>query len=973
MNFRPPAASLAALSLALSSAAMAEPAAEPMPASVITDMPKPAPLSDLIKAVSIPYQKFTLPNGLRVLVNTDRKAPVVAVSVWYAVGSKNEPKGKTGFAHLFEHLMFNGSEHSPGDFFAPLQDMGATDYNGTTWFDRTNYFETVPTAGLDRVLMLESDRMGYLLGAMTQEKLDNQRSVVQNEKRQGDNQPYGLVEYEELENLYPSGNPYHHSTIGSMADLNSATLDDVKSWFRDHYAPNNAILVLSGDVDLATAKAKVAKWFGAIPSGPKVKPVAVPVPTLPAPLAKTIFDRVPTPRIYRMWAIPGLDNPDHLPLEMGATVLGGLASSRLDNVLVKQKQLAVRVSASADIFAQGGQMVIYADARPGVDEATLAKALDEEIAKFIAEGPTADELQRSTTAYTASEIRGLDRLGGFSGKAPTLAQGLLYEGDPAAYKTTLERAVSMTPAEVQTVTSKWLSRPVFDLTVEPGDRKEGGENRASFRTAPASGEGGAMQPSFYSGPFSAQAAAEASAKAGLTAPDRSSLPPLGKLEPLKFPAIERTTLSNGMKVLFVHREGVPVASVQIQFDAGFTADPKDKLGLQSMMLQMMDEGTTHFDSNQLAIEKERLGMNLGSFADMDTTSFSMNALVPNLAASLDLMADYISNPAFKPDDLERVRAQQLNRIKGELSNPGAIAQRALAPIIYGPYPYGIPPTGTGEADVVSKLMRDELSDFHQVWIRPDTARIYMVGDVSLAEATKLLETSFGSWKAPDVPVPVKDYSAAIPTPKQRIVLIDRPNSPQSLIYAGQVLTENGTDDLVTLRAANQVFGGDFLSRINMDLRETKGWSYGVSSQIRAPLERIAFTLYAPVQSDKTGDSIAALRKDLAAYTSGEGVTQEELARLIKGNVRELPGSFETANAILGGVRSIDTYGRPDNYYDTLAARYQALTADQLDQAAKENFVGKDLVYVVVGDAKVVRPQLDQLGLPVEVRQSSDEK
>ena len=406
---------------------------------------EPAPLADLVRAVDIPYERFDLANGLKVLVHTDRKAPVVAVSVWYGIGSKHEPRGKTGFAHLFEHLMFNGSENAPGDFFEPLQQVGATDFNGTTWFDRTNYFETVPSGALDRALMLESDRMGHLLGAVTQEKLTNQIGVVQNEKRQGDNQPFGLVEYEQLENLYPSGHPYHHSTIGSMADIGGSKLADVKQWFRDHYGPNNAVLVLAGDIDAATAKAKVEKWFGDIPSGPMVKPVAAPVPTLDAPKARTIKDQVATTRIYRMWAIPGLDDPDFLPLTMSGLVLGGLASSRLDDALVRQGQQAVTVSADAQIFAQAGQFVVLADVKPGIDPAVTAAALDERIAAYLAEGPSEDELRRAATVYASGQIRALESTGGFGGKAPTLAEGLLYAGDPDHYRKVLARAALADP------------------------------------------------------------------------------------------------------------------------------------------------------------------------------------------------------------------------------------------------------------------------------------------------------------------------------------------------------------------------------------------------------------------------------------------------------------------------------------------------------------------------------------------------
>ncbi|NMW30735.1 insulinase family protein [Altererythrobacter sp. RZ02] len=926
------------------------------------DAAAPAPVSELIDAVSIPYDQFELANGLTVLVHEDRKAPVVGVSVWYNVGSKHEPKGKTGFAHLFEHLMFNGSENAPGDFFEPMQQIGATDLNGTTWFDRTNYFQTVPTGALDRTLMLESDRMGYLLGAVTQEKLDNQIGVVQNEKRQGDNQPYGLVEYEQLENLYPSGHPYHHSTIGSMDDLSSATLDDVKQWFRDNYGPNNAVLVLAGDIDTATAKAKVTKWFGAIKPGPETPTVNAPVPTLDEAKSKTIYDKVATPRIYRMWAVPGLDNPDNLPLAMGATVLGGLASSRLDDALVRGKGLAVRVVARADIFAQAGQFIVYADAKPGVDTGLLAAALDEEIAKFMAEGPTDAEIQRATTVYAAGQIRGLEQVGGFSGKAPVLAQGLLYEGSPAAYKSTLKRAAALTPAEVQQTTAKWLSRPVFELIVEPGDRQEGGENRAGFVVSP---EGSGRQPAFYINPVTQQGSA---ALSQVPEADRSELPPIGELKALDFPTIERATLSNGMKVFFARRDAVPTVSVRVSFDAGYAADPENRLGLHSLMLSAMDEGTSSLTSSQLAVEREKLGANIFGSANADTTFFGMDAVTPNLQGSLNLLADYIRNPAFDETALERVRAQQLTRITGELNSPAAIGQRVLAPILFGPqHPYGNPPSGTGSAEVVAAVTREELFDFHRNWLRPDLANVFVVGNTTLADAVAQLEASFGDWAVPEVAAPVKSYDAPIPAPQPKIILVNRPNSPQSIIFGARVLDQKGTDDLTVMRAANEVFGGGFLSRINMNLRETKGWSYGVRSLIQAPQDRTTFLIYAPVQADRTGDSVAELRKDLTSYVSGNGVTEEELTRLINGNVRELPGQFETSGDVLGGLVNIVTFERPDDYYETLAKKYSALTTQQLDAAASQSFKGDDLVFVIVGDAEIVRPQLDALGLPVEVR------
>ena len=939
--------SLMASLLALPVLLAAAPALAQAPAPQI----KAAPVADLVKAVDIPYERFTLPNGLTVLVHTDRKAPVIGVSVWYKVGSKNEPRGKTGFAHLFEHLMFNGSENAPDDFFAPLKEIGATDANGTTWFDRTNYYETVPTAALDRALMLESDRMGHLLGAVTQEKLDNQRGVVQNEKRQGDNAPFGLIEYEEFETLYPAGNPYHHTTIGSMADLDSASLADVKGWFRDHYGPNNAILVLAGDIDAATAKAKVEKWFGAIPAGPAVQPVSVPVPTLPAPIARTVQDRVATTRVYRMWAIPGLDNPDYLPLQVGGLILGGLASSRLDDALVRGAQTAVSASAHADVFAQGGQFIMEADVKPGADPAKVGAALDAELTRLMTEGPTADELARAATSFAASEIRSLESVGGGSGKAATLAEGLLYSGDPANYRKELEAAAKLTPAAVRDAMAKWLKRPVFALTVVPGNRTGGGEAR---------GGDAALPPA-------APAPAVMAAAATMVDADRSKIPSGGEVPTLDFPAIERTSLKNGIKVVFARRSAVPVVSVRVSFDAGYAADPKDARGTTSLLLRLMNEGTTSLDSSALARAKETLGASINGVGLPDSTAFELNALVPNLAPSLDLLADYVRHPALDPAELERVRAQQLSTIQSERTDPYSLASRTLYPAIYGPaHPYGYAPSGTGEADVVKKLTRADLAAFHARWLRPDRATIYVVGDTNLADVVPLLEKSFGNWPSNRMAPPVKDFSSPIPTPQPRIVLIDRPGSPQSMILGGEVIAAKGTDDTVTLRTANDVLGGDFLSRMNTNLRETKGWSYGVSSLISDRADRLLFAVYAPVQTDQTGPSIRELQGEMTRYLGAKGTTPEETALATQGSARELPGAFETSGAVLDGVAKIETYKRPDNYYATLPARYRAMTPADLDAAARKTIDPSRIVWVVVGDAAKVRPQLDGLGLPVEV-------
>ncbi|MGN6850455.1 MAG: M16 family metallopeptidase [Sphingomicrobium sp.] len=935
----------------LAAATMLTPPMAPLAAA---ELPQGAPISALVKDVSIPYSTFTLKNGLRVVVHEDHKAPVVAISVWYHVGSKDEPAGRTGFAHLFEHLMFGGSEHSDTSWFGPMQAMGATDLNGTTNFDRTNYFETVPKAALDRALFMESDRMGYLLPAVTQEKLDIQRGVVQNEKRGDDNQPGGLLQYAVQQTLYPAGNPYHHTVIGSMTDLDHASLEVVKDWFRSHYGPNNAVLVLAGDITEAEAKPLVEKYFGSIPAGPKSIPAAATVPTLKAPVHKVFHDEVANTTIYRTWAVPGVTSKDEAALEMAASVLGGLASSRLDNELVRDKKTAVSVSAGVDPHERVGEFTVEATVKPGVDPELVGRQVDAVIAKFIKNGPTAEELKRAKTADIAATIKGLESVGGFGGKAVTLARGAVFANDPGFYKKELDEEAALTPAQVQAAAKKWLSRPVFAFTLAPGKREPYEESKLASDTA-----GGGAGAKVTAAPKSAVTTTA-------SAIDRSQLPPMGQIADLKFPTVEHATLSNGIPILFARRTGVPVVRVAISFDAGNASDPKSALGTQSFMLGMLDEGTDKFSSVEIAQAKENLGAAISASPSMDRSSVYLSALTANLPQSIDLMADIVRHPAFAPAEVDRVRNQQLAAIAAEAKQPVGIALRTLPPILYGKaHPYGVPFSGSGDPAAVAKLTPADLTAYHNAWLRPDNATIFVVGDTSLAAVKSLLEKSFGDWRESG-PKPAKNF--AVPTAPQtgRILLIDRPNTPQSLIFGGELLPVQGTDELTALMQSNEVLGGSFLSRLNTDLRETKHWSYGVASFISRPQHQVPYLIYAPVQTDQTGPSIAAMRSDISTFLNTKGVTPEELSRTIDGAIRELPGNFETTAAVMGGMQANVLYHRPDNYYETLASRYRSLTAAQLDAAAKAAIDPSKLTWVVIGDAAKVKPQLDPLGIPVEV-------
>jgi predicted Zn-dependent peptidase len=902
---------------------------------------KSVPIPSLVKQVSIPHTTFKLGNGLTVIVHEDHKAPVAAVTVWYNVGSKDEPKGKTGFAHLFEHLMFNGSEDLPGDYFNYLQQIGATDYNGTTAQDRTNYFETVPTGALERAMFMESDRMGHLLGAVTQGVLDNQRSVVQNEKRQGDSRPGGLVQYQLFGNLFPEGHPYHHTVIGSMADLDAASLADVKQWFRDKYGPNNAVVVVAGDVKPAEVKRLAEKYFGPIPAGPVNHPAMAAVPTLAAPQSVEMKDHVATVQIQRYWAVPGLLDKQLAALDIGGSVLGGLASSRLDKILVRDEQLAVAVVAQMIPLQRVGIFNVTAYVKPGVEPAVVSKRLDEILADYIAKGPTADEVQRAVMSEVSNRIRGLEEVGGFGGKAVSLAEGQTYAHDSDFYKKTLASYAAITPAAVQTAMKRWLTRPALTITLSPGDRPAYQEAKAVAAAPKADKSEGAVK-------------------------GNRPIPPVGQLAALDFPTIVHAKLSNGIPVDYVQRTAVPVTQVAISFDAGSAADSPQQRGLADMTMDLLDEGTFRLSSQAFAEAEERLGGNVSTTNGADRSYVMLNAISPNLAPSLDLMRDTVMDAAFRPEDITRIRTQKLTGIAQLQKDPQRVARRLLPVVLYGPnHPYGGP--AGGDPAAISKLTRDDLVAFEKRWLRPDNATIYIVSDRPLSEVQPLLEARFGTWAAPAGAKPVKSFIAPPARPQSpKILLINRPGAPQSSILGAQLLPMDPKADIVPFDTANDVLGGTFLSRLNMDLREDKGWSYGVSGNENVLLHAVPYVISAPVQADKTAESVAELSKQVSDFLTTKGVTQEELDRTVANAVNLLPGVFETSGAVLGAMMNIDLLDRPDNYYETLAPEYRAQTTASLDKAARSLLDPKGFVWIVVADAAKVKPELEKLGMPVEV-------
>jgi len=874
--------------------------------------------------IDIPFDKFTLDNGLTVIVHEDRKAPIVAVSIWYHVGSKDEPEGQTGFAHLFEHLMFNGSENHDGEFFEPLEQVGATALNGTTWFDRTNYFENVPTPALDMTLWLESDRMGHLLGAITQEKLDEQRGVVQNEKRQGDSQPYGMVEYRYLEGVFPPGHPYRHSTIGSMADLDAASLDDVHQWFKDYYGAANTVLVLAGDIDTPTARALVEKYFGDIPAGPPVKRMKAMVPERSIDSHEVMYDRVPHTRSYRYWAVPGRTEKENIQLNLAASILASGKNSRLYQALVYKNQLANSVTAYVEDHELTSIFTVDTKLKEGSSLEEVNRIIDFEIARFLAKGPTQEELDRVITQTNATLIRGLEQIGGFSGKATALARGELYAGDPGFFRQSIGWMNDTSPAEIQNSSIKWLTKGRYQLDVLPyGD----------YTTADSQ-------------------------------VDRSKgLPAVGTLPDLAFPEIHRAELKNGLDVVLAERHAIPVINISLQFDAGYAADSFGKPGTADFTLSMLDEGTKKRSALDISLEAEKLGAEISTNSNLDMSSVSLSAMRNQLSPSLDLFSDVVRNPAFEQAEIDRLRPRWIGRIKQEKSQPVQLALRNLPPLLYGSdHAYGIPLTGSGTEESINSLSRKDLQSFHETWIRPSNGTLFVVGDTTMEEILPQLEKAFGNWRENRKAVPRKNLSNVVLPSEGRVFIIDKPDAPQSLILAGHVAPPTGVENNLDITTMNDILGGQFTARVNMNLREDKSWSYGAYTFMFNARGQRPWMAYAPVQTDKTMESLQELEKEFNQYLGVKPATAEELSKSVHNNVNSLPGQYETGNAVMGALLSNQRFGRSDDYVSTLKSQYEAIKLENVQGSAEKVLKPDKLTWLIVGDRKEIEEKIRGMNL-----------
>ncbi len=898
--------------------------------------------------VKIDFEKYTLPNGLEVILREDHRLPIVAVNIWYHVGPANEAAGRTGFAHLFEHMMFQSSGHVGEDqFWKYLEGAGASFINGTTDFDRTNYLEDVPANQLELALWLESDRMGFLLDKITAASLANQQDVVRNERREGvESAPYNLVEEAMWHKMFPKDHPYYAWIIGSHEDIQAAKLEDVRQFFKRYYCPNNASLVLVGDFDTAKTKAMIEKYFGTIPRGEDVPPITATTPPITEERRLSMTDKVTLPRVYMAWITSPIFKPGDAEANLAADILGGGKASRLYKSLVYTKQIAQDVSVSQNSYQLGSAFQITATVKPGHTVEEVEAAIDEELARFRTEGPTEAELEAAQNSIYADFVTSAERFGGFSGLADRMNMYNQFLQDPGYFNKDLARHAAVTRETIQKFAQEQL----------------GTNQRVVAHALP----GDKILPPDPKAPEKPEAAEDEVVTSG--EPWRSDPPKPGPAPTAKLPRAKKFTLDNGLTVYLVEENHLPIVSANLSFRSGSARDPKNREGLAGFTASMLDEGTKKRNATEIADEIYALGATLSTASRVDGSGASTRALKPNAAAALSVLADVVTEPAFPENELERVRNERITALMQQRDAPFPTALRVMNACLFGPtHPYGHSTLGTESA--LKQITRDDLVSFYKASYSPQNAALVLVGNLTEAEARKLAKASFGSWKgsAEAAPIPPAGVSAA-----SRVVIVDKEGSNSTALLVGQFGVARSDPDFEKLDVMNTVLGGLFSSRINMNLREDKGYSYGAFSFMGQNRGVGPFMAGAQVRGDVTGPSVEELLKEVARMRD-EGITDEELALSKESITRPLPANFETTSKTAGTMSSLFLFDLPLDYYESLPSRVNAITAADVAAVAKKFLTPERMVVVAVGDRKTIQPQLEKLNLGTIAIRDADGK
>ncbi|MCF8206834.1 MAG: insulinase family protein [Methylotenera sp.] len=938
MNAPVPRRLVALLSLAgallATAPAMATPEAAGAPGAVSTEAGQ----------IAVRHEKFRLDNGFEVILVEDHRLPLVAFNLWVHAGPRNEAAGQTGFAHLFEHLMFAGSRHVPrGQFDKFIDAAGGTDSNGSTNFDRTNYFFTLPSNQLALGLWLKSDMLGWMIEEVDSVALANQQDVVRNERRQSfENRPYGMADEAMYQALYPEGHPYRAAVIGSHADIQRIRLADVKAFARTYYRPNNATLVLAGDFDPAEARALVQKYFGTLKAGPKPPEVHVAMPEIAKERRLVVPDRVELSRLTLAWHTPPMFAAGDAELDVAAHVLGGGRASRLYGLLVRDRQLAQSVDVSQGSQSLSSVFNIEIVARPGASLDEIEQLVDAEVARLAAAPPSEAELAQARASIQTQLLQRLE-------KVTTLADLVNHynqmAGDPGFVGRDLARYAATTPAAVSATVARWLAK----------------DRRVVVQAVP--GEP-VLPPEVPTPPLPTQAAKGEREAINAAEPWRNKPPAAGPAKPLTLPAAQSFTLPNGLTVIHSPKPGLPLVSASLVLRAGQAANPADRPGLATFTAAMLAEGTTTRSAQQLAESLAALGASLHANAGAETAQVDFSGLKATAREGFALMADVVQNPAFADAEVERKRAQLLAALAQTREQPDQLAS-VVADRVYFGDGHPLAPSSLGDEASVKAIGSAALRQFWQGRYRPERAALVVAGDLTEAELRALVEPLFGPWRASGDAAPEQPLPPARPV-AARTVLVDKPGAPQTALAIVGPGPAAGVPQAASIKVMNAGFGGLFTSRLNTQLREVKGYTYGVFSGYGMGRERGQFSIRGSVRTDVTGAALVDLGKQIQGMRT-QPMGAAELQRVRNAQLLSLPGLFDTNAAVVAGYAGNWSAGQPLNAITELPARYAAVTSASALQAARDFLDPARLIVVAVGDKAKVLPQLKAIGRPAQLR------
>ncbi|GAB3263461.1 pitrilysin family protein [Larkinella harenae] len=897
----------------------------------------------------IPYQKYVLPNGLTLVVHEDHSDPIVHVDVTYHVGSAREEIGKSGFAHFFEHMMFQGSDHVADDeHFKIVTESGGT-LNGTTNTDRTNYFETMPSNQLERALWLEADRMGFLLDAVTQKKFEIQRATVKNERGQNyDNRPYGLVYEYTAKNLYPYGHPYSWLTIGYIEDLNRVNVNDLKNFFLRWYGPNNAVLTVGGDVDPKQVVQLTEKYFGSIPKGPGVTKTTVPPALLDKDRYISYEDNIRFPMLRMVYPTVPRFHADEAPLDALAQILGGGKSSLFYKNLVKTEK-AVQANVGHPAQELAGEFTFTVLPFPTMRLDSTEAIIRNTLAEFEKRGVTDDDLAQFKATREAEIINYLSSV---AGKVSQLASFQTFTGSPNYLPNEMKRYQAVTKADIMRVYNQYIkAKKGVILTVYPKDQKEIVAHPDNYT----------IDTTGYKAPdYGYTGLAYVKAKDTF---DRSKKPASGPNPAVKVPPFWTDKLPNGLKMIGTKNDEVPEVALLFSVKGGHTLSANDpsKAGIAQLTAALMNEATQNFSNEEINAKLEKLGSSIQIYASTEEIQVSVSSLTKNLDGTLALVEEKLFRPKFAQTDFDRLKKQQLELIANQSTQPVVIANKAYNKLLYGNDNIrSVPSSGTTKT--VENITLDDVKSFYQKNFSPSVTNLVVVGDVD--KATIVPKLGFlKKWEAKPVNLPKAPVAKKVD--KTRIYLIDKDKAAQSEIRIGYLtdLPFDATGDYYRTGLANYILGGAFNSRINMNLREDKGWTYGARSSFSSTKTPGPFTAQAGVKAAATDSSVVEFMKEITNYGK-TGITDAELA-FLKSSVGQRDAlRYETSFQKALFLNQIIDYDLPGNFVEQQSQILKNMTKKEIDAIAKKRLPANNLIITVVGNRSAIKPGLQKLGYEV---------